>query len=337
MQRDLSFDILKCFAIWLMVLGHSNFNSEPAITMIYAFHMPVFFFISGFFFKKRPFDINLKKDLKNLIQPYFIASIMSFTVCWISPTIHPELYPGIEGWLDIFCAAFVGMILMDDTVTTYSFMPSGPLWFLPALFISRVLFSFLLNASSVKKENWAIGLGICCSIGLFFLFRAVHFFSIDSAFLSFPFVAIGYLFSKYKLLEKLQDVRFFPFFLIGCICFYWGAKYNTYVSVDGGLYGNYLILFYINAFWGILLSYYIINLFRFHYEVLAYLGSNSLVVLIFHMYIIMGGKVVYTFLGGNVSEMPVLISLIISIMVMLFCIPVSKLVNDKYSFLVGKK
>lgn len=337
MQRDLNFDILKCFAIWLMVLGHSNFNSEPAITMIYAFHMPIFFFISGFFFKKRSFDVNLKKDLKSLIQPYFIASMMSFSVCWISPSIHPELYPGIEGWLDIFCAAFVGMILMDDTITTYSFMPSGPLWFLPALFISRILFSFLLNASSVKKENWAIGLGICCSIGLFFLFRAVHFFSIDSAFLSFPFVAIGYLFSKYKLLEKIRDKRFFPILIIGFIYYYWSVIHNGAVSVDAGLYGNSLFLFYANALLGILLLYYMVTFLKIYYKPLAVLGSNSLVVLIFHMYIIIVGKVVYTFLGGNVSEMPVLMSLIISIMVMLFCIPVSKLVNDKYSFLIGKK
>ena len=75
---------------------------------------------------------------------------------------------------------------------------------------------------------------------------------------------------------------------------------------------------------------------KIYYKPLAVLGSNSLVVLIFHMYIIIVGKVVYTFLGGNVSEMPVLISLVISIMVMLFCIPISKLVNDKYSFLIGK-
>jgi len=52
MQRDLNFDILKCFAIWLMVLGHSNFNSEPAITMIYAFHMPVFFLYLVFSLKR---------------------------------------------------------------------------------------------------------------------------------------------------------------------------------------------------------------------------------------------------------------------------------------------
>lgn len=55
-------DIQKGLLMILVVLGHSSFSHK---NYIYWFHMPVFFFISGFFFKtynkQLPFIIFLEE------------------------------------------------------------------------------------------------------------------------------------------------------------------------------------------------------------------------------------------------------------------------------------
>lgn len=128
-HREKWADIVKALAIWMMVFCHANLSNEGVQNFIYIFHMPVFFIISGYFDKGETLSYRtFKKSLYSLIRPYFIYSLLSFSICWISPYLHPEIYPGIHGLLPTFRAAFWGMLLMDDTVTTYSFMPSGPLW-----------------------------------------------------------------------------------------------------------------------------------------------------------------------------------------------------------------
>ena len=61
--RLVYFDMLKLFAIFLVIVGHcaqyllsSSPYDEPLYVYIYSFHMPLFMIISGFF--------SFKKDLK---------------------------------------------------------------------------------------------------------------------------------------------------------------------------------------------------------------------------------------------------------------------------------
>ena len=55
MKRLKYLDIMKGFAIWLVVIGHLiQYNNcvdwieHPMFTWIYSFHMPLFFYISGY-------------------------------------------------------------------------------------------------------------------------------------------------------------------------------------------------------------------------------------------------------------------------------------------------
>ena len=82
-QRIVSFDLLKCFAIFLVVWGHSiqyfveaNYENNIVWKFIYAFHMPLFMMISGFFSFKSislstDFRLFLKKG-RELLLPSFV-------------------------------------------------------------------------------------------------------------------------------------------------------------------------------------------------------------------------------------------------------------------------
>lgn len=61
-------DAAKAIAIILVIIGHSNWLSAiPRVgRMIYSFHMPLFFIISGFFWKYTEIGTSLKKICKSL-------------------------------------------------------------------------------------------------------------------------------------------------------------------------------------------------------------------------------------------------------------------------------
>lgn len=57
-ERNVLLDVLKGFAIFLVVMGHAiqynqvDFDTNPVFRFIYSFHMPLFMFVSGFILKK---------------------------------------------------------------------------------------------------------------------------------------------------------------------------------------------------------------------------------------------------------------------------------------------
>ena len=89
-MRDSSFDIMKGIAILLVVLGHSvpdqasasGIASYPLYlmrTIIYSFHMPVFFFVAGYFMHiplKEGFQKFVKDKSIRLMVPYFTIGLL---------------------------------------------------------------------------------------------------------------------------------------------------------------------------------------------------------------------------------------------------------------------
>lgn len=78
-------DIAKAIAMILVVIGHYMPDESPdgykfIVKLIYSFHMPLFFFVSGFIYQAtwKPISYGkfLAKKFKRLIIPYFTVSII---------------------------------------------------------------------------------------------------------------------------------------------------------------------------------------------------------------------------------------------------------------------
>lgn len=83
-------DNLRGFGIVMVILGHST---SPFHTFIYAFHMPLFFIISGFLWSDTTLENNSfgqysKKKLKSLIVPYFKIAAVCLLVWGIIAPPH---------------------------------------------------------------------------------------------------------------------------------------------------------------------------------------------------------------------------------------------------------
>ncbi|MBP5246687.1 MAG: acyltransferase family protein [Fibrobacter sp.] len=171
-ERNPVFDMMKGVAIFLMVLGHCQIP-DSLHHGIYLFHIPMFFMVSGYFYKPKDVKLCLKTDLKRLIFPYGIFVAVVF----------------LKFLLDAFrLQDFSTPVRFGKSILTGDF-GVGPIWFLLALFWCREIFNAaakwkwgipLLGITSVAVGAW--GLNVDGNLAFLVGISAVVFYAIGFAF-----------------------------------------------------------------------------------------------------------------------------------------------------------
>lgn len=188
MERDLRFDIAKGIAMLLVIWGHTSIIGR---NFIYSFHMPVFFIISGYFFRKRETKFVISNGIRRLIVPYIIT-------CAIAAIIRI-----IHGWglRGLILPALWGTGSSVNTAHYFSNIPNiGPIWFLLGLFWSWLALHFI-----IKIKNQTIVITIIATVFLLSTllgrFVLVAPFSILSGLCALPFIYFGY-YAKGKIFSR---------------------------------------------------------------------------------------------------------------------------------------
>ena len=182
-EKDLTVNILKGIAILAVIFGHI---SSPLTEFIFSWHMPLFFFISGFFIK---IDESVKtfliKNLKRIMVYFFVFAIIGFLVTYFRNIIqsreHETILQGLIGifyWMDM------------EHLKSYAFV----LWFLPALFWGKFTNYLLLK---YLKNKFAIGALILIIFSLLTTFKVRLPFALDLGLIASLWVYIGYIFYNY--------------------------------------------------------------------------------------------------------------------------------------------
>lgn len=142
-KRIAYIDVFRGMGILYMVLGHIGF-SETFTIYIQSFHMPMFFLVTGLFYKKQPAAEALRKRCRTLMLPYFLFA------CF---------------FLAVVCAAS-RQILWNKVSAVFlyptEFIPlSGAMWFIVALFISNVLY---LLIDLIPARGVRLAVILCCAL-----------------------------------------------------------------------------------------------------------------------------------------------------------------------------
>ena len=125
MKRDVSVDIAKGLGIILVVWGHT-FNACPIRNWIFLFHMPLFFFVAGFFMKKEEEDaVFLYKKVRTLLIPFLF-----FYGCSLAIKVLLK-YHSTGDWTFLTFSKFY-------TLSNINY----PLWFIVCLFFTVIIFHF---------------------------------------------------------------------------------------------------------------------------------------------------------------------------------------------------
>ena len=136
-KRIDSIDIAKGITILLMVIGHCHLQPDfkYLYLWIFSFHMPLFFFLSGYFFRPRSNKELIKSDLNKLVKPYILTSalISGFLLCFESPNAASNKLIGF----------LMGVDGNKEAMFQITDGGGGPIWFLLALFWCRLFYNLL--------------------------------------------------------------------------------------------------------------------------------------------------------------------------------------------------
>lgn len=277
-------DFFKSIGIILMIMGHIGFGNTFDI-YIHAFHMPMFFFISGYLYNNYNFKKFIKKKFKTLIVPYFKYALINLITCLFLIRNFP-----------------IGRFLEKILFFNNNGIPiAGALWFLTSLFFCLIIFYYLTNFIN-KKYRFLSIVGIVLSE---YLLKLKLPYSIDSSIYMLPIMYIGFIFKNFEL--NITKNKCFLISILLFLCSFPLVIYNGYVNIRLNTYSN-VLLFYLNA---IIISYSIF-LFAKSFEacksqVLSFIGKNSLLFLCLNQIIIF---VVKKYFNNNISILLLTLSIL---------------------------
>ena len=277
-QRVEYFDIAKGIAILCVILGHLEIHNINRVAFV--FHMPLFFFISGYFLSlKQDYITYVKKKTKTLLIPYYFTSLL---ICIFSipaslalnmPVAHSFL-----NWVG-------GTIYASGDGRVHGLFGKfpifiGALWFLWALFLSLIIVRRILDTVPDKYQLLSI---LAISYIGYLTSRTIWLpLDIQAGMNATIFVYIGYLCHKEQFLNR--EAR--PDVIILCIFVTaWCIKYFKGFWMVVNYYGNGMM-----DFFGALASIYLLLLlskklsgFPRLKSILEWYGKNSIIILAFHI------------------------------------------------------
>lgn len=228
MMRKQEIDILRGMMIICVVIGHCSFAHKLPIN-VFWFHMPVFFMISGFLTNppvENPFKnkIYLRKKGIRYVIPYFSYSILFYII------FRPE---GI--FKNIIRTLYAGY----NNITIYSY----PFWFINVLFVSSILFNYLLWKFKKQKHQ-----KVMLAFIIIFLYAIIHIhkvyplhfplpWGIDQMLGAIVFIYIGYILQNKipKTLYTILPVIAITFTIFILIC-----DYNYELNMQKMQYDNFI-------------------------------------------------------------------------------------------------
>lgn len=265
--RIASVDFIKGLMIALMVTFHLPLSGYVvnATPYVYAFHMPVFLVLSGFFLKVDREYKAYSKGLARIAIPYVIFQTLYICAIGLLQNYFPT-----SNTIENFGIGTIAYHVL--------WSPCGTYWYLHTLLIYAIV---LKVSYELAKENWvhAIVYSLAC---LVVLDRFIVGFDFSNAiYLSIGVIA-NYLGTKKTKLKISSMYALFPIVAV----FIFSSHFSRYDLASG-----FIVTLMMISFCGALYEYipskvkYFVN----------FLGRNSLCIVIFSSYYNIGVKMIAPF------------------------------------------
>lgn len=267
-------DWAKVIGIYFVVLGHTQFNASNMMykDLIYSFHMPLFFILSGYLFNiGSDFSNFVKKNVISLIIPYILLNLIVFAIFYLSRYYLNELS------------------FSQLKTPIYSFLighghaPAGPTWFLICLFFVRIYSFFILKLKTVYQTVILFASPIIAYI-IAYQLKIDIYFAIDSSLVALPFFMIGYYLKKYNTLDCVNSsYKQLVFVIISFIVLLFLCSIQGRVDIHACNFGNYPILYYPQTLIGSFMIIMFSMLFnKIENKFIKNISSGTLIILAFH-------------------------------------------------------
>ena len=275
-------DYAKAGSILLVVMGHAGFP-ESVRSVIYVFHIPLFFFLSGLFFsfEKYPeYKTFLKNRFLQLVVPYLFFNIITY-LFWL--TVGRQF--GKDALFDLDPLKPLLGILYGNA-TGHFLEHNVPLWFLACLFITENLYFLVFRKLNRKFQFFVL---ILAALVGYFDYKYNHSlrfpWGMNIAVVMLVFYGTGSLLRFWFLAEAKSKLILFSETVISAVVVLLVAQWNGKIEVSAHEYGHYLY-FLVGAFAGILFAVSLSKLIDqagLNLNFLQFIGKNTLIVLALHL------------------------------------------------------
>jgi len=238
-------DIAKGIGIILVIAGHCIKLSHWSCQLIFAFHMPLFFALSGYTFStKDSFGRTVFKKSKTLLVPFLAFFTLGLVVTCLIPAWKNGLTP--QG------------LLQDIILADPSNVHNSSIWFLVCLFFVVLVFWVLNKLPLWLQPILIAGLYI---LGVWYSeIRADHtilFYTRlplnwDVVPIGLVFYALGFYARRSRITEKLQSHVLIELAVtvVSLVLLVLVYKKNGYMNTHGLEFGKSSILFLLAGFFG---------------------------------------------------------------------------------------
>ena len=239
-------DISKAITIFLVIMGHADrsYDSPMSRLIIYAFHMPLFFFLAGLSIHPSPvhglteWKNYLRKNILALVVPYFIWAFV----------YAPFDFKNVPLFL------YASWKALDSSKTLTS------LWYLSAFFMARIITQLVVSFLGRIKASDVTSKCALFSIPMFIIGLAAPKLSagypwcLDAAFVGAAFILLGIAARKPLLiLAQQKGVTLAFVFVISLSLLFCGTYLRgdnlTLMLMCDSKYGN-IFWFFANSFSG---------------------------------------------------------------------------------------
>lgn len=282
-------DAAKGLGIVLIVLGHIASVETPSLlyVYIYAFHVPLFFFISGLTLKpgRDRFGAMLGGKLRSLLLPYLCYALLGYAFYILGYGLAQALHLKIEqfnyGPWHPLLGVFIGTLGDGNLVNT-------PVWFIIALFCTFVIGYAINTWLPSMGLRWTVVL-ILAATG-YLVSREVKLpWSLSSALVGLVFFQAGHAHARHFGLAPLPSRRL-AWLLALTVAISLFSPWNGFVTLADMVLGQPL-LYLLFAFSGLYMVVALVQLLAQHGAWLVPLGRWSMAIMVVHMLIIKSAKV----------------------------------------------
>ena len=161
-------DVSKAICIISIILGHLN-GAQPVFytgltinDIIFSYHVPVFFILAGFTFKKQVISRDyINHKFRRLMGAYFTTC--AFILLMDSLNLLIEREASIKNITHAWAADIIRSFFASGTIRNFGSIQMesmiGAIWFLPVLFFSLIFMQILENHLPDMRKQYAL-LGI---------------------------------------------------------------------------------------------------------------------------------------------------------------------------------
>lgn len=297
-QREKWIDLVKCIAIFIVMLNHSSLAAPQVRFWGGMFFVPVFFVLSGFTYRSREesFPAFLGRKAKRLLLPYITANGILFVFFLIKDVFLADGYLSDMFWdvvgifyarNQMFATGAQTLFFPDPGANIYLLkMLNSPTWFLPALFLTMVLFEALFRLCKRDGRKMLLGAVILlCMANLYhYLFPILLPWSLDAV----PYFLIMFLWGYFMRQKAFMDYfdRYKWSLLILFGVFLLCALTNGSANYSIADYGRSTMMALYNALVSSTLLMYLARKIEAYIpKVLTVVGQQTLFILCYHLFV----------------------------------------------------